>query len=272
MKSTYLSQECENRLVTNPAWKSIADAAPTLDDLKKLSFERQILLLLARLQVMYSQMASTGGLIWDNLRMPAYALALGYDPGEAGRVTEYLLGRPWNELISRGHLVQNGSNSYRISEEGELALASLNGPLLSRAALEAVTLLSPDLAEAERDFREGRFTDAVRDAFRIFENRLNTMRDSSADPTVHGRSGAKLAHALVKSSYYKFPFPGLGSHDPTRQEAYREALRNLYAGALGLVRNAYDHEAHNLPELDERAALELLFFASYLLRLLDLSR
>ena len=65
--------------MTNPAWKSIADAAPTLEALKKLSFERQILVLLARLHVMYPQMANTGGLIWENLRMPAYALALGYD-------------------------------------------------------------------------------------------------------------------------------------------------------------------------------------------------
>ena len=34
--------------MTNPIWKSIADAAPTLEDLKKLSLERQIVLLLAR--------------------------------------------------------------------------------------------------------------------------------------------------------------------------------------------------------------------------------
>jgi hypothetical protein len=39
--------------MTHPAWKSIADAAPTLADLKKLSLERQIMLLLARLNVMY---------------------------------------------------------------------------------------------------------------------------------------------------------------------------------------------------------------------------
>jgi hypothetical protein len=249
----------------------MADAAPTLNDLKKLSFERQILLLLARLSAMYPQMASSGGLIWDNLRMPAYALAQGYDSSEASRITDYMLGRPWNELIQRGYLVQNGSISYRISEDGEAALANLNGPVLGRAALEAVTLLHPDLEEAERDFREGRFTDAVRDAFRIFENRLNTMRDNASDQTLHGRSGVKLAHALVKSSSYKFPYPNLAPNDATRQEAYREALRNLYAGSLGLVRNSYDHEAHNLPQLDERGALELMFVASHLLRLLDLS-
>jgi hypothetical protein len=203
--------------VTNPAWKSIADAAPTLEALKKLSFERQILVLLARLHVMYPQMANTGGLIWENLRMPAYALALGYDDAREGtRVMEYMMGRPWTELINRGYLVQNGSNSYRISEEGEAALASLNGPLLSRASLEAVTLLHPGLAEADRDFREGRFTDAVRDAFRIFENRLNTMRDASTDSSLHGKSGKELVYPFVQSSSFQFPFPALSTTDPKR--------------------------------------------------------
>jgi hypothetical protein len=258
--------------VTNPAWKSIADAAPTLEALKKLSFERQLLVLLERLHVMYPQMASTGGLIWENLRMPAYALALGYDDSREGtRVMEYMMGRPWTELINRGYLVQNGSNSYRVSEDGEAALASLNGPLISRASLEAVTLLHPDLTEAERDFREGRFTDAVHDAFRIFENRLNNMRDASTDTSLHSKSGKDLVYPFVQSSSFRFPYPALSTTDAKRQAAYRLALGNLYAGALGLIRNAYDHEAYNLPALDERAALELLFFASYLLRLLDLS-
>jgi hypothetical protein len=48
--------------VTNPQFKSIADAAPTLSDLKRLSFERQIMLLLAQLNHVYSYTASAGGL------------------------------------------------------------------------------------------------------------------------------------------------------------------------------------------------------------------
>jgi Protein of unknown function (Hypoth_ymh) len=258
--------------MTNPVWKSIADAAPTLEDLKKLSFERQILLLLARLNVLYPQMAGTGGLHWGNLKLDGYDLAIGYEPNEKKGMIEYLLGRPWMELIQRGYLVQVSPEFYRISEDGIVALNDTKMPLISRAALEAVKLLHSDLGEAERDFREGRFDDAVRDAFRIYENRLNAMRDVSSDPSVHGRSGAKLAHALVKSAGFRFPFPGLAPTDPSALEGYKEALRNTFAGALGLVRNAYDHEAHNLPALDERSALELLFFASYLLRLLDLSK
>jgi hypothetical protein len=256
----------------NPVWKSIADAAPTLADLEKLSLERQIMLFLARLQVIYPQTASAGGLHKGNLRMSLGDIAIGYSPEESSGVVEYLLARPWTELINRGYLIEGGPGFYGVSEEGADALKNAHLPLISRAALGAVTLLHPALAEAERDFREGKFEDAVRDAFRIYENSLNAIRDSSSDQTLHGKSGTKLAHALVKSPTFQFPFPRLSPTDPTAVEGYKEALRNMMSGALGFVRNAYDHEPYNLPELDERAALELLFFASYLLRLIDPSK
>lgn len=258
--------------MTNPAWKSIADAAPTLNNLKTLSFERQVTLLLARLNVLYPQMANTGGLHRENLKLDGYDLAIGFDLSEKTAVAEYLLGRPWIELIHRGYLLETSPNFYRISDDGVAALNNTTLRLISRAALEAVMLLHPDLADAQRDFREGRFEDAVRDAFRIYENRLNIMRDASSDTTLHGKSGAKLAHALVKSTTFRFPFPSIAPTDPSALEGYKEALRNLYSGALGFIRNAYNHEAHNLPPLEERSALELLFFASFLLRLLDLSK
>jgi len=258
--------------MTNPAWKCISDAAPTLADLKKLSLERQAMLLLGRLSVVYSREASAGGLNKGNLKLSLNDLAIGYGPAEQLAVVEHLLGLPWTELSNRGYLVEGGPGFYRISEEGANALSHANPPLMSRAALGAVTLLHPELAEAERDFREGRFKDAVRDAFHIYENSLNAIRDASSDLTLHGKSGTALPHALVKSSAFKFPFPGLSPTSPAAFEAYKESLRNMLSGAIGFVRNAYDHEPYNLPELDERSALELLFFASYLLRLIDPSK
>ena len=99
--------------MTNPIWKSIADAAPTLEDLKKLSSERQVMLLLDRLNVLYPQMASTGGLHRGNLKLDGYDLAIGYGPDEKRAVTEYLLGRPWMELIHRGYLLETSPNFYR---------------------------------------------------------------------------------------------------------------------------------------------------------------
>lgn len=258
--------------MTNPVWKSIADAAPTLADLKKLCLDRQVMLLLARLNTIYPQTASAGGLHRTNLKLSLNDLAIGYGPEEQQAVVEYLLGLPWTELINRGYLVERGPFVYLVSEEGTKALSNAHFPLISRAALGAVTLLHPELAEAERDFREGRFKDAVRGAFRIYENSVNAIRDASSDLALHGKSGTALPHALVKSSGFKFPFPGLSPTSATALEAYKESLRNMLSGAIGFVRNAYDHEPYNLPELDERSALELLFFASYLLRLIDPSK
>jgi hypothetical protein len=258
--------------VTNPPFKSIADAVPTLSDLKKLSLERQIMLLLAQLNHVYSYTASAGGLNRGNLKNTPNDIARGFAREEYRPVVDYLLGRPWAELIHRGYLVEDGTDFYRLSEEGKAALSNTTFPLISRSALEAATLLHADLAEAERDFCEGRFEDAVRDAFRIYENRLNAIRDASTDPSLHGKSGTPFPHALVKSATFRFPFPGLAPTDPRGLEAYKESLRNILSGALGFVRNAYHHEPYNLPPLDERSALELLFFASYLLRLIDPSK
>jgi hypothetical protein len=139
----------ESRYMTNPTWKSIADAAPTVNDLKKLSFERQVMLLLARLNVLYPQMANTGGLHRENLKLDGYDLAVGYELNEKKTVTEYLLGRPWIELIHRGWLLETSPNFYRISEEGVVALNSTTFPLISRNALEAVKLLHPMQHRAE---------------------------------------------------------------------------------------------------------------------------
>jgi hypothetical protein len=230
------------------------------------------MLLLRRLNVLYPQTASAGGLHKGNLKLSPGMLAIGYSTQEQAAVVEYLTELPWADLVNRGYLVETNSDFYKVSERGTTALSNTSFPPISRAALEAVTLLHSDLAEAERDFREGKFKDAVRDAFRIYENRLNAIRDGSSDLSLHGKSGTALAHAFVKSpSTFTFPFPALAPTDPRAQEAYKESLRNLLAGALGFVRNAYDHEPYNLPDLEEKSALELLFFASYLLRLIDAS-
>jgi hypothetical protein len=72
--------------------------------------------------VLYPQMANTGGLHRENLKLDGYDLAIGYDPGEKRAVAEYLLGRPWMELVQRDYLLETSPNFYRISEDGVAAL------------------------------------------------------------------------------------------------------------------------------------------------------
>ena len=55
-------------------------------------------------------------------------------------------------------------------------------------------------------------------------------------------------------------------------DSYEKGLIGILSGALGWIRNPYTHQKHELPELTPSEALELLFLASYLVRMLDLSK
>ena len=106
-------------------------------------------------------------------------------------------------------------------------------------------------------------------AFKIFENRLNEVRDNSKNASVAGASGGTLVRDLYRFGILHFPFPGIA---PVWQVGAEDGLKNLLSGALGFIRNPYDHAPHTLPELDEKSCLELLFFASFLLRMIDQSK
>ena len=55
------------------------------------------------------------------------------------------------------------------------------------------------------------------------------------------------------------------------KEAYQQGLAGIMSGGVSWFRNAFTHEKHNLPLLTAQQTLELLFVASYLMRMLDLS-
>jgi hypothetical protein len=80
-----------------------------------------------------------------------------------------------------------------------------------------------------------------------------------------------LPHELYKSGTLKFPLPKLAANNQKSREAYDQHLRNFLAAGIGWFRNAFDHEPHNLPDIDEAGALEYLFIASHMLRIIDKS-
>jgi hypothetical protein len=51
-------------------------------------------------------------------------------------------------------------------------------------------------------------------------------------------------------------------------DAYEQGLTGIMVGARAWIRNSYEHEKHNLPDLKPSEALEMLFVASYLMRML----
>ena len=80
-----------------------------------------------------------------------------------------------------------------------------------------------------------------------------------------------LPHKLFETGDLKFPFPKLAAGNTQSRESYAKHLKGLLTAGVGWFRNSFDHEPHNLPNLSEGEALELLFVTSYMLRILDQS-
>src|ERR1700694_825197 len=131
-------------------------------------------------------MQSTGGLNKHNLSMEVdpYPLA-GSSQHENSEVRRRLLGAPWTELVNRGYLIDpSGEGWFSVSDEGQESLRDAQHVSLSRSALAALELLSPELRRSQQFFCEGRFKPSVAVAFQRIENRLNEVRDASSSRVV----------------------------------------------------------------------------------------
>ena len=83
-------------------------------------------------------------------------------------------------------------------------------------------------------------------------------------------SGHALVYKLFEMKILKEPYPALGSNSASKT-AYEKGLTGLMSSGVSWFRNARTHEKHNLPLPTATETLELLFVASYLMRMLDLA-
>lgn len=113
---------------------SLAEAAPTLDALRKLPMEYKSRLLLARLEKIGrrdNNALHKGNLM---LHVDSYQLAAGYPDQEKRAVMEHLVGGPWAKLVNDGYLVDTGGHGFHgVSPEG-LDLLSQDFTAASAAA------------------------------------------------------------------------------------------------------------------------------------------
>jgi hypothetical protein len=140
----------------------------------------------------------------------------------------------------------------------------------NRHVIAALRLLHPAFRDYGHYFREGKLPEAIAAAFERYENRLNEIRDGSKNVQVMAASGHPLVYKLFEAKILKEPHPALGSN-PTAKAAYEKGLTGIMSGGVSWLRNARTHEKHNLPAPTPTEALELLFVASYLMRMLDLA-
>jgi hypothetical protein len=250
-------------------WKlvSIASVAGTLDGLKSMSIQKQAMLLLRRLATQFPPPATFGKI---NFQLQGYSRMLtnGFPVMETINARDYLLSAPWQFLVNHGHIRDNGQGFYCVTDDGLNAAKNSDVAAVNMEVVSAIELLDPALRGYAHYFRENRLKEAVAAAFELYENRLNEIRDGSRNAAVKSTQGKDVVYALFNAKKLRLPYSKLNR---ARKQAYQQGLTNVLSGALGWIRNAYAHEKHQLPDLKPEEALELLFFASYLLRMLDYS-
>jgi hypothetical protein len=238
----------------------------TYKDLKSLPIPKQAQILLCRLAKLHATSGNTFS-SYNYSRQPE-DLAHGFPRTEARAVTDLLLGAPWRWLENEGLIRQLGNNWHCITEAGYEAAKNPEPAFFAhREITSALPLLHPDFQGYAHYFHENKLKEAVAAAFERYENRLNEIRDNSSSTAAKAEAGRGLVYKLFSEKVLVRPYPKLGA-DP----AAEQGLTGMLSGVLGWIRNPYTHEKHNLPDLKPSEALELLFVASYLMRMLELSK
>jgi hypothetical protein len=237
---------------------------PTYKELEHLSIPKQAQLLLRSA----SRFAQIGSFNIYNLNMPPWGLASDFPEGQRQAVTELLLGAPLKFLENQGLIRFQEHSNYVITPSGHKAVQDPAPSFFAvQEIMAALPLLHPDFHGYAHFFYDNKLKEAVAAAFERYENRLNEIRSGSISPTVRAASGHPLVYRLFTEGELVRPYPALGAKD-----SCEKGLTGILSGALEWIRNPYTHQKHELPDLTPSEALELLFVASYLMRMLELSK
>lgn len=238
---------------------------PSYKELEQFSIPKQAEFLLSRA----SRFAQIGSFNIYNLNMAPWGLASDFPAGERQQVTELLLGAPLKFLENQGLIRHKEYFNYVITPSGQKAAQNPAPSFFAvQEIMAAIPLLHPDFRGYANYFYENKLKEAVAAAFERYENKLNEVRDGRGSAKAKSQQGRPLVYTLFGEKTLVRPYPKLDISDA----AYEQGLTGVMAGALGWIRNPYTHEKHNLPDLTPSEALELLFVASYLMRMLELSK
>jgi uncharacterized protein (TIGR02391 family) len=246
---------------------SIPSLIPNADDLLALEVEELAGVLLTHLNG-YDGNVRTGVVQVGRVNQYNFFNHLHQHPDYPGRqpeVSQALL-EAWAWLESEGILIRDADptgHSFFISRRGRRLRSQQDLSVYRKASLLPKGQLHPLLAsKVYPAFLRGEYDTAVFQAFREVEVSVRTAGNFAAD---------SVGQDLIREAFRPANPNKIGSAsgtltDVTLPIAEQEAMMFLFSGALGLYKNPQSHR--NVPT-EASDAVEVILFASHLLRMID---
>jgi uncharacterized protein (TIGR02391 family) len=227
---------------------------PDPDDLLALEPEELAGVLIMHLNSL--QPNEHGSINPHNFLNPVYPPISSYPYGYRSRVAKALM-EAWGWLVREGLIAPQPQEEgwYFITRRGRQITEAVDLQAYRRADMLPKRLLHPVIAQKVwATFLRGDYDIAVFQSFKEVEVRVRAAG---------GFDAQDLGTDLVRKAFHITSGP-LTDMNVVKSE--RQALSDLFAGAIGLYKNSHSHR--NV-QIDSTEAVEMIMLASHLLKIVD---